>query len=65
MTVIRVCTPQDVVGLLALYRELRPRDPLLAPEPARAALAAGWRNHTCGSWWRRWMASWPPPASLA
>ena len=40
MTVIRACTPQDVAGLLALYRELRPRDPPLAPEPARAALTA-------------------------
>lgn len=38
MVVIRTCNEQDVAGLLALYRELRPHDPQLVE--AEAALAA-------------------------
>lgn len=38
MWVIRECTEQDVAGLLTLYRELRPRDPVLAQADAREAL---------------------------
>ena len=40
MTLIRACTLQDMAGLLALYRELRPHDPALAPDAARTALTA-------------------------
>ena len=40
MTLIRACTLQDMAGLLALYRELRPHDPALAPDTARTALTA-------------------------
>lgn len=40
MTLIRRCTLQDMAGLLALYRELRPHDPALAPDAARTALTA-------------------------
>lgn len=40
MTLIRACTLQDMAGLLALYRELRPHDPALAPDAARAALTS-------------------------
>ncbi len=40
MTLIRACTLQDMAGLLALYRELRPHDPVLAPDAARTALTA-------------------------
>lgn len=38
MWVIRECIEQDVAGLLALYRELRPQDPVLAEADAREAL---------------------------
>ncbi|HDN9016236.1 GNAT family N-acetyltransferase [Aeromonas salmonicida] len=38
MVVIRTCNEQDVAGLLALYRELRPHDPQLVE--AEAALAS-------------------------
>jgi GNAT superfamily N-acetyltransferase len=38
MVVIRACNEQDVAGLLALYRELRPHDPQLVE--AEAALAS-------------------------
>ncbi len=38
MTLIRACTLQDMAGLLALYRELRPHDPVLAPDAAHTAL---------------------------
>jgi len=38
MVVIRACNEQDVAGLLALYRELRPHDPQLVE--AEATLAA-------------------------
>lgn len=65
MTLIRACTLQDMAGLLALYRELRPHDPVLAPDAAHTALttllAQPHPTFTC--WWRRWMASWRPPAS--
>ena len=40
MTLIRACTLQDMAGLLALYQELRPHDPALAPDAARTALTA-------------------------
>ena len=65
MTLIRACTLQDMAGLLALYRELRPHDPALAPDAARTALTACWRSLIFTCWWRRWMASWRPPASSA
>ena len=38
MVVIRACKEQDLAGLLGLYAELRPRDPVLTPSVARAAL---------------------------
>ena len=38
MVVIRACREQDLAGLLGLYAELRPRDPVLTPSVARAAL---------------------------
>ncbi|MBV7468308.1 GNAT family N-acetyltransferase [Aeromonas sp. sif0611] len=38
MAVIRACRGQDLAGLLGLYAELRPRDPVLTPSVARAAL---------------------------
>ena len=38
MVVIRECREQDLAGLLSLYAELRPRDPVLAPSVAREAL---------------------------
>lgn len=38
MAVIRACGEQDLAGLLGLYVELRPRDPVLTPSVARAAL---------------------------
>jgi len=38
MAVIRECREQDLAGLLGLYAELRPRDPVLTPSVARAAL---------------------------
>ncbi len=38
MAVIRACREQDLAGLLGLYAELRPRDPVLTPSVARAAL---------------------------
>ena len=38
MVVIRECREQDLAGLLRLYAELRPNDPVLAPSVARAAL---------------------------
>ncbi|MNT21629.1 hypothetical protein D3C72_1569750 [compost metagenome] len=37
MAVIRACREQDLAGLLGLYAELRPRDPVLTPSVARAA----------------------------
>ena len=41
MVVIRTCNEQDVAGLLALYRELRPHDPpLVEAESTLAALLA-------------------------
>ncbi|MHC6656681.1 GNAT family N-acetyltransferase [Aeromonas salmonicida] len=41
MVVIRACNEQDVAGLLALYRELRPHDlPLVEAEATLAALLA-------------------------
>jgi GNAT superfamily N-acetyltransferase len=36
--VIRECREQDLAGLLTLYAELRPNDPVLAPSVAREAL---------------------------
>ena len=36
--VIRECREQDLAGLLSLYAELRPNDPVLAPSVAREAL---------------------------
>ena len=38
MVVIRACKEQDLAGLLGLYAELRPRDPMLTPSVASAAL---------------------------
>lgn len=38
MAVIRACGEQDLAGLLGLYAELRPRDPMLTPSVASAAL---------------------------
>lgn len=38
MVVIRECREQDLTGLLTLYAELRPRDPVLTSSVARAAL---------------------------
>lgn len=40
MVVIRECELQDLAGLLALYRELRPRDPALSESAATEGLAA-------------------------
>ena len=39
MAVIRECREQDLAGLLGLYAELRPRDPVLTASVARAALS--------------------------
>jgi GNAT superfamily N-acetyltransferase len=36
---VRTATAGDLAGVLALYRELRPHDPELAPEAARHAFA--------------------------
>ena len=36
--VIRECREEDLAGLLSLYAELRPNDPVLAPSVAREAL---------------------------
>ena len=36
--VIRECKEEDLAGLLSLYAELRPNDPVLAPSVAREAL---------------------------
>ncbi|MBI2768582.1 MAG: GNAT family N-acetyltransferase [Burkholderiales bacterium] len=36
---IRLAQPQDLEGILVLYRELRPNDPVLPAAEARAALA--------------------------
>jgi GNAT superfamily N-acetyltransferase len=36
--VIRECKEEDLAGLLTLYTELRPNDPVLAPSVAREAL---------------------------
>ncbi len=36
--VIRECREQDLAGLLTLYAELRPNDPVLTPSVAREAL---------------------------
>ncbi|MCS3453975.1 GNAT superfamily N-acetyltransferase [Aeromonas sp. BIGb0405] len=36
--VIRECKEEDLAGLLTLYAELRPNDPVLAPSVAREAL---------------------------
>ena len=36
--VIRECKDEDLAGLLSLYAELRPNDPVLAPSVAREAL---------------------------
>ena len=63
MVVIRACREQDLAGLLGLYAELRPRDPVLTPSVARAALRQLLPSPGCGSWWPRWRVSWPPPAS--
>ena len=38
--VIRECEAQDLAGLLALYQELRPQDPVLDEQGAREGLAA-------------------------
>lgn len=38
MVVIRECREQDLAGLLTLYAELRPRDPVLTASVARTAL---------------------------
>ena len=38
MVVIRECREQDLAGLLGLYAEFRPRDPVLTPSVARGAL---------------------------
>ncbi|WP_259269093.1 GNAT family N-acetyltransferase [Aeromonas sp. BIGb0405] len=38
MVVIRECKEEDLAGLLTLYAELRPNDPVLAPSVAREAL---------------------------
>ncbi|WP_349917839.1 GNAT family N-acetyltransferase [Aeromonas veronii] len=38
--VIRACEAQDLAGLLALYQELRPRDPVLDEQAAHEGLAA-------------------------
>ncbi len=65
MTLIRACTLQDMTGLLALYRELRPHDPALAPDAARTALTALLAQPHLHLLVRRWMASWRPPASSA
>jgi hypothetical protein len=61
MVVIRACNEQDVAGLLALYRELRPHDPPLVE--ADATLAAWLPNSMCGLSSPRWRVSLPPPAS--
>ena len=37
MAKVRAARADDLEGLLALYRELRPHDPVLAPHAARAA----------------------------
>ncbi|MGY3867472.1 GNAT family N-acetyltransferase [Aeromonas bivalvium] len=39
MVVIRECREQDLAGLLTLYAELRPRDPVLTASVARTALS--------------------------
>lgn len=38
-TVVRQIRPGDLEGVLRLYRELRPHDPVLSPELAQAAFA--------------------------
>ncbi|MGY3859311.1 N-acetyltransferase family protein [Aeromonas intestinalis] len=38
--VIRACEARDLAGLLALYQELRPRDPVLDEQAAREGLTA-------------------------
>ena len=38
MVVIRLCREEDLGGLLRLYQELRPNDPVLTPSVAREAL---------------------------
>lgn len=38
--VIRECEAKDLAGLLALYGELRPQDPVLGEQAAREGLAA-------------------------
>ena len=38
MSAMRLARPGDLPGLLALYRELRPDDPLLSAEQSRMAL---------------------------
>lgn len=40
MVVIRECREQDLAGLLSLYAELRPRDPVMTPAMARETLAS-------------------------
>jgi GNAT superfamily N-acetyltransferase len=39
MSVVRLAGPGDIAGILALYRELRPNDPVLTERDASAALA--------------------------
>ena len=38
MSSVRLATPEDLAGVLALYRELRPADPALTEMQARTAL---------------------------
>jgi GNAT superfamily N-acetyltransferase len=38
MTVVRPVQPEDLDGVLLLYRQLRPHDPALAPQLAREVL---------------------------
>ncbi|MFM4865128.1 GNAT family N-acetyltransferase [Aeromonas caviae] len=40
MVVIRECREQDLAGLLSLYAELRPWDPVMTPAMARETLAS-------------------------
>lgn len=38
MSSVRLATPDDLAGILALYRELRPADPVLTEKEGRVAL---------------------------
>lgn len=54
----RLAQPDDLNGLLALYRELRPQDAPLRAAPCNAC----WTIRRSAWWWRRTRNSRSPPA---